>query len=264
MSDVYNANSNKLDEEQSEADQAMEIISGVANQQQGLSRYPNIVATNQLQEDEEGAFSHDSVVIESSGESRDSKKLGKIRIENEDVEEEPSNPRGFYYSFDYPVQLILKNSDDRQQRSVIAEEKSPQKSKNDGSELNSSLEAEVADYKIVKRSENSKGDAHILQKDIEKDDKVTLVKRTRVIPGTEEKDAEVKNNPEETPKESTGTTQLKSKTVEAQIPVYVKVESDDEPSDLLLKTEMELRRLASNEEAIDGVHDAQIHRRVQA
>lgn len=258
MSDVYNANSNKLDEEQSEADQAMEIISGVANQQQqSLSRYPNLPYTNQIQEDEEGAFSHDSVVVESTGEARDNKQLGKIRIESEDEEVEPSNPRGFFYNFDYPVQLILENTDDRQQRSTLADQKSEKTSKNDKIELNPTLEAEVAEYKIVKRSENSKDAEHIdvvSEKNIEKDDKAPEnVKQTQ----------DEKSISKEIPKQSSENTQ--PKTVEAQIPVFVKVESEeDQPSDLLLKSEMELRRLATNEGVIDAIHDAQVHRRVQA
>lgn len=271
MSDVYNANSNKLDEEQSEADQAMEIISGVANQQQSQSRYPNLPYTNQIQEDEEGAFSHDSVVIDSTGEAGN-QKLGKIRIENEDEEEEPSNPRGFFYNFDYPVQLILENSDDRQQRSILADQKSQKNSKNDKVELNSSLEAEVAEYKIVKRSENSKDDKHIdddvsekdIEKDIEKDDQATIVEKTSLIPSNVKQTQDEKKIPKENPKQSIETTNPKSKTVEAQIPVFVKVESEDPPSDLLVKSEMELRRLATDERVIDGIHDAQIHRHVHA
>lgn len=249
MSDVYNANSNKLDEEQSEADQAMEIISGVAKQQQ--SRYPNLPYTNQIQEDEEGAFSHDSVVVESTGVARDGKQLGKIRIESEDEEPEvPSNPRGFFYNFDYPVQLILENSDDRQQRSILAKQPSQKSSENDVSELKSSLDVEVADYKIVKRSENSK------PKVDGKDDKATIVEV--------EKTENVKKMAKENPKLSSETALPKAKTVEDQIPVFVKVESEDRPGELLLKSETELRRLATNEEVIDGVHDAQIHRIVQA
>ncbi|KAJ6641553.1 Cuticle protein 6 [Pseudolycoriella hygida] len=233
MSDVYNANSNKLDEEQSEADQAMEIISGVANQQQ---RFPNLPYNNELQEDEEGAFSHDSIVIESKGEARSNEKLSKLRTENNDEEEEPSNPRGFFYNFDYPVQLILENPDDRQQRSVIAE-KSQTSSTNEKSELS----AEVAEYKIVKRSENSKSS-----------DDVSDI--------TEDKNKIAEKNL----KEISETTQVKAQTGEAQIPVFVKVESEDRPSEVLLKSEMELKSLATNKDVIDAIHDAQIHRKVQA
>lgn len=259
MSDVYNANSNKLDEEQSEADQAMEIISGVANQQQSLNRnqFPNIPYTNQIQEDEEGAFSHDSIVVE-SGEARNGKQLGKIRIENEDAEEEPSNPRGFFYSFDYPVQLILENSDDRQQRSIVADEKT------DKSELNPSLEAEVADYKIVKRSDNSKGSDPEQKKVTEKNDQATVAEKTSEIPAIVKTTEDEKTTTKENPKQSSEPTRPKSNEVEAHIPVFVKIESEDEPSDLLPKSEAELRRLATNEDVIDAIHDVQVNRQVQA
>lgn len=260
MSDVYNANSNKLDEEQSEADQAMEIISGVANQQQSLSRYPNLPYTNHIKDDdEEGAFSHDSVVVESNGEARDTKKLDKLRIESEDEDEEPSNPRGFFYNFDYPVQLILENSDDRQQRSILVDEKSQKTSKSDKTVLNSTLEAEVPDYKIVKRSENS-NDAEHIKDDL---DKVKIDEIEKVISDvpepveqTQDEKKEIKGNLNDGE-----TTQPQSKRVEAQIPVIVKVE---QPSDFLLKSEMELRRLATDEEAIDGIHDTQVHRHLKA
>lgn len=242
MSDVYNANSNKLDEEQSEADQAMEIISGVANQRQSTNRHSNLAYTNQIQEDEEGAFSHDSVVIETTGESRDNQKLGKLRIEKEEDEEEPSNPRGFFYNFDYPVQLILQNSDDRQQRSIVAEEKNAKMPKTDESELNSSLEAEVADYKIVKRSENSKDTGHISEKNDKPSEQVEDVKK--ITPANRQRNS----------------AHPQSKNIEAQIPVYVKIEHESQSGDSLPKSEMELRRLATNEDVIDAVHDVQIHR----
>lgn len=257
MSDIYNANSNKLDEEQSEADQAMEI-------KQGLSRYPNLAYTNQIQEeeDEEGAFSHDSVVVESTGEARDNKKLGKIRLENDD-EEEPSDPRGFYYSFEYPVHLILENTDDRQQRSFLTEKDTTSKStKPETINLNSPLEAEVADYKIVKRSENSKDADHVPKEDTEKaeaDVGKNAGSRNNVEKTDDEKEIE-----KEKPKPNSSSTQLNTKTVEAQIPVYVKVESEDQSSESLLRSEMELKRLATNADVIDAVHDAQIHRNNKA
>lgn len=257
MSDIYNANSNKLDEEQSQADQAMEIISGVANQRLSGNRFSSPALSNRIQEDVEGAFSQDSVVIEKTGESRS--KLGKIRIENEGEEEEPSNPRGFFYNFDYPVQLLLENSDDRQQRSVLTEQKSLKPSKNDEIDLNSSLNVEVADFKIVKRSENSQHIEPISEVDSAKDKKEAAVEITSEVKEDEQKKLDVIATSEENPIPNT-----KSKNVEAQIPVYVKVEAEDEPSDFLLKTEMELKRLATNEQAIDGVHDAQVNRRVQA
>ncbi|XP_037044493.1 uncharacterized protein LOC119080320 [Bradysia coprophila] len=253
MSDIYNANSNKLDEEQSEADQAMEI-------KQGLSRYPNLAYTNQIEEeDEEGAFSHDSVVVESTGEARDNSKLGKIRIENEDDEVEPSNPRGFYYSFEYPVHLILGNSDDRQQRSVLAEKGTPKSTETDISKLSSPLEAEVADYKIVKRSENSKDAGLVSEKNIEKADTVTVVGKNSESQGNVETPDDVKEIEKKNPKPISSSTHPNSKTVEAQIPVFVKVESEDQSSESIL-SEMELKRLATNADVIDAVHDAQIHR----
>lgn len=258
MSDIYNANSNKLDEEQSEADQAMEI-------KQGLSRYPNLAYTNQIQEeDEEGAFSHDSVVVESVGESRDNKKLSKIRAANEDDEEEPSDPRGFYYSFEYPVQLILGNNEDRQQRSVLPEKDTSRSTNTDISSLNSPLEAEVADYKIVKRSENSKDADHVPEKVNEKAAAAAVVGKNSDSRDNIEKPDDATEIEKEIPKASSSSSHSNTKTVEAQIPVYVKVESEDQSSGSPLRSEMELKRLASNADVIDAVHDVQIHRHGKA
>lgn len=253
MSDVYNANSNRLDEEQSEADQALEI-------KQNLSRYPNLLQIQEEEEDEEGAFSHDSVVVASTGEARDSKQLGKVRIENEEVEEEPSDPRGFYYSFDYPVQLILENSDDRQQRSVLTEEGIPS-IKVDETELNLPLEAEVAGYKIVKRSENSKDAEHVPEKDVVA---APITGKSSESPDNVEKADKVPAIEKASSEPSSSSYQINTKTIEAQIPVRVEVEAEEPSSNPLLRTVNEWKNLATNSEVIDAVHDVQVHRHVQA
>lgn len=265
MSDIYNANSNKLDEEQSEADQAMEIISGVANQQQSLSRYPNLPYTNHIKPDEEGAFSHDSVVVETVGEARDNKKIAQIRLQDEVDEVEPSNPRGFFYNFDYPVELILANSDEqRQQRSISTNEKSIRSSPNDESELSSPLEVEVAEYKIVKRSENIE-DAVEVKGELDKKAIAEAVNTPELVGASNEEQNKLMKKESEKDREVTDTSiKSQSKSEEAEIPVIVKVESEEPPSEVFLKSELELRRLATNEDVIDAVHDTQVHRHENA
>ena len=155
MSDVYNADANKLDEEQSEMAQALEIISGVANQEQALTRYPNLPYTNHIKPNSESASVPDSIVIEA--ESRSNKRYAKFRSEENNEEEEAvSEPRGFFYNFDYPVPLIVANeaAENSETESRTAEVKSEIKTrrghkKADQMYIDPKLEAEVAQYRLV-------------------------------------------------------------------------------------------------------------------
>uniref|UniRef100_A0A1L8E3S5 Putative cuticle protein 6 n=1 Tax=Nyssomyia neivai TaxID=330878 RepID=A0A1L8E3S5_9DIPT len=102
-SDLYNLNANRLYEDQARAEQAQQLLS-VANQAQSLTRYPNLPYTITP---DKAASSQDSIVVEVPQETRTQYQVQKADLRNAEEEEEVTGePRGFFYSFDYPVYLI--------------------------------------------------------------------------------------------------------------------------------------------------------------
>lgn len=104
QSDYYNRHANKYDEEQAQIDQALEIISGVSNQKQGQTRYPSLDYA--VIPDPNSKPGDDTVIVEASDEMNQ-----QLKFDNpNDGEEENHDRRGFFYSYDYPVQLLEKIS----------------------------------------------------------------------------------------------------------------------------------------------------------
>lgn len=114
MSDIYNENANRLDEEQSEYDQAQQIIAS----QQVLNRYPSPNAfsgTGNSKSDIE--LDKDTILVQTA-ESRNTNQYQRGRSDDSaaaasenDDEEVTGPPRGFFYKFDYPVQVVVDNPD---------------------------------------------------------------------------------------------------------------------------------------------------------
>lgn len=281
MSDIYNANANKLDEEQSEIDQAMEIISGVTNQRQPLARYPSVeFNNNQIK-------SSDDSVIVSAAESRRISQYERIRRENEEekVDEEPQGePRGFFYNIDYPVQLLVGNVESGATHKNLKNAKNLPTQKVNAIATDPQFVAESAQFKIVpirildakkyKRSgERRRKATAAMQKSAEEKSKIVVrsaknekvTAETQVIPSTQD-----------TPIEQIHIAKVTEATLK-QVPVHVRAETNDklkevklddlkesEPSEIIkiksiAEQELELKRLATNADLIDAVHDAQIH-----
>ncbi|XP_059613477.1 uncharacterized protein LOC132259743 [Phlebotomus argentipes] len=104
-SDLYNAHANRLYDDQAKQEQTQQLLS-VANQAQSLTRYPNLPYT--ITPDKSAASSQqDSVVVEVPQQARAQyQQKSNYRQQQEEEEEVTGEPRGFFYNFDYPVQLI--------------------------------------------------------------------------------------------------------------------------------------------------------------
>lgn len=121
MSDIYNSNANRLDEERSEREQAQQIIAS----QQVLNRYPspNAFSGTGSSKSSDIELDKDTVLVQSA-ESRQSNQYQRARnddssasaSENDEQQVEGASgrpPRGFFYTFDYPVQVVVDNPETR-------------------------------------------------------------------------------------------------------------------------------------------------------
>lgn len=119
MSDIYNSNANRLDEERSEKEQAQQIIAS----QQAPNRYPspNSFRGTGSSKATDIELDKDTILIQSA-ESRRSNQYQQGRFDDSAVEatendekevEGTGPPRGFFYKFDYPVQVIVDNPESR-------------------------------------------------------------------------------------------------------------------------------------------------------
>jgi len=103
MSDYYNRFAIASDETRSRVEQQQELMSSVSNQNQGLTRYPTLPYTQHINSNTKIKGQHstrDSVIVNAQGRAYDD---GQWHPENEGQGE----PHGFFYSFDYPVSLIV-------------------------------------------------------------------------------------------------------------------------------------------------------------
>lgn len=274
MSDIYNANANKLDEEQSEYDQAMEIISGVANQQQALLRYPNLPYDKHIMPNRAEPAVPESVIVEA--ESRLNNQYERIRREEEsEVVEQPSEPRGFFYNFDYPVQLIVENQEpsanieSKSTAKVSPKTKRGNKKAESQQDKLSNLDAEVVQYKLIPieilDSKKSKRSGHRRRKSTqhlaEAESAIVPIVDSPLIKITKTEESQPLEIPVEIKIEEISTVNSEEKqfkpTTEQKI-VKIKTSPFDDTENVE-NTEAELKRLATNAELIDAVHDAQIH-----
>lgn len=218
MSDIYNANSNRLDEEQSERDQTMEILASV------VSNVDSAAAA------QDGA------------ESRQNNQYERLRNEVEDGgdDQSSSEPRGFFYNIDYPVNVLVDNA----LRTGAAAAASI---KHDDVKL----AADVAQFKLVpirvldsKKFKRSGGWRRQQRKATIVDSKVvatgdTPIEVIQIVPevtalSLQKKRANVVDEDAAAP---TAIYQIKS----------------------LAEQEVELKRLAGDVDRVDAVHDAQVH-----
>lgn len=119
MSDIYNSNANRLDEERSEREQAQQIIAS----QQAPNRYPssNAFSGTGSSKSTDIELDKDTILIQSA-ESRRTNQYQRARnddsafaaTENDEKELDGNGPpRGFFYKFDYPVQVVVDNPESR-------------------------------------------------------------------------------------------------------------------------------------------------------
>lgn len=121
MSDVYNANANRLDEERSEYEQAQQILAQQQVPNQYLSGLKTIPTANRIGVPLDAADDTDSVLVQSAGigaESRRQQQYQRVRLtpEADDSQTSASEdnevtgpPHGFFYNIDYPVQVVVEH-----------------------------------------------------------------------------------------------------------------------------------------------------------
>lgn len=102
VDESYNS---KLDDDNYNDDQELE--GQVSNQHQSLSRYPILPYSEHIVPDNAKSFGKvvdDSVIVDST---RNSETHVRFARQQNDIEDVTSEPRGFFYSFDYPVPFIV-------------------------------------------------------------------------------------------------------------------------------------------------------------
>lgn len=108
--DLYNTNAEKLEDEN--YDDEEELEGQVSNQHQSLARYPVLPYTDHIAPENAKSFGKvvdDSVIVDTN--NNDNNLRSRFaRQQNNEVEEVTSEPRGFFYSFDYPVPFIVDRS----------------------------------------------------------------------------------------------------------------------------------------------------------
>lgn len=106
--DLYNPNAEKL-ENDSYDDDEQELEGQVSNQHQSLSRYPVLPYTQHIHPENSrlfGKVDDDSVIVDPTSNINNLRSRFARQQQNE-IEEVTSEPRGFFYSFDYPVPFIV-------------------------------------------------------------------------------------------------------------------------------------------------------------
>lgn len=106
--DLYNPNAEKL-ENDSYDDDEQELEGQVSNQHQSLSRYPVLPYTEHIHPENSrlfGKVDDDSVIVDPTSNTNNLRSRFARQQQNE-IEEVTSEPRGFFYSFDYPVPFIV-------------------------------------------------------------------------------------------------------------------------------------------------------------
>lgn len=109
LNDEYSPNAERL-EDNSYDDDDQEPEGQVSNQHQSLSRYPVLPYSNHIKPDNARSFGKiddDSVVIDAANINNLRSRFARKQDNFDEDDEVPSEPRGFFYKFDYPVPVIV-------------------------------------------------------------------------------------------------------------------------------------------------------------
>lgn len=297
MSDVYNANANRLDDERSEYELAQQIRA----QQQIANRIPtngNAVKTTMVRTDDvpdADSIDDDSVFVQAAAESRrNAQYLRGSRIEEQiaaatedDVRQQSDQqqsitgpPHGFFYSIDYPVQVVIEHPDivaarqrqqaesidgaatlirrptivqpDAQQLQLAAQQQS---SRNINAEDLKLLPIRILDTKKTKRSDqSSRRRQAAIRNRFQRQFAVPMASAVGHNSKIPVHVMERSNN------HNTLALPQADTPVAATPSEIVQIKSLDEQ-----QREQELRRLAGdNADSVDAVHDAQVHPKQKA
>ena len=110
--DLYNPTAERFDNESYDNDNDERELEGqVSNQHQSLARYPILPYSQHIAPENAKTFGKidgDSVIVESTNNNEVRSRFA--RQQKNEVEEVTSEPRGFFYSFDYPVPFIVERN----------------------------------------------------------------------------------------------------------------------------------------------------------
>lgn len=109
--DLYNPNADRLYDESFNGDNDRELEGQVSNQHQSFSRYPILPYSEHISPENAKSFgkvNDDTVVVESTNNNINLARFA--RQQREEIEDVTSEPRGFFYSFDYPVPYIVERN----------------------------------------------------------------------------------------------------------------------------------------------------------
>lgn len=124
--DLYNPNADRLADSSDDDENEEDLDGQVSNQHQSLTRYPVLPYNEHIAPGNAKGFGkvvEDSVIVEPKiNEAR----ARFARQQQDEAEEVTSEPRGFFYSFDYPVPFIV----DHKAKSKQVEESEAQASEN--------------------------------------------------------------------------------------------------------------------------------------
>ncbi|XP_053676124.1 uncharacterized protein LOC128726345 [Anopheles nili] len=112
--DPYRAVQSNAVEDEPEQD---EILAAVSNQHQALIRYPSLPYTDHIAPGA-SALADEGVIVEAV---RSVRKRENDPQTNEDDHEVSADPKGFFYSFDYPVQLVAESAAKKARGSSLAD-----------------------------------------------------------------------------------------------------------------------------------------------
>lgn len=105
--DAYSPHAEKLEENNYDDDHELE--GQVSNQHQSLSRYPILPYSNHIKPENARSFGKikdDSVVIDAANINNLRTRFARKQNNFDENEETTGEPRGFFYSFDYPVSVV--------------------------------------------------------------------------------------------------------------------------------------------------------------
>lgn len=144
--DIFNRNADKFDDDNYQDNDEQELEGQVSNQHQSLSRYPVLPYSDHIAPDNAKAFGQvndDSVIVD----TKNNEVRSRFARQQNEVEEVTSEPRGFFYSFDYQVPFIadrnarLKQGEEEAQASENIEHLLDIRIQDNGVEARSATEA---------------------------------------------------------------------------------------------------------------------------
>lgn len=148
---MYNPNAERLENENYDDDQELE--GQVSNQHQSLARYPVLPYSQHIAPQNAKRFGKvidDSVIVESN-EIR-----SRFARQHQNEEEVTSEPRGFFYKFDYPVPFIAaRNARSKRMPDALSSDTVESSSRNRLNRNNESPQKPLEPYADVQRGSQS-------------------------------------------------------------------------------------------------------------